>query len=338
MKEPINAEFIKGNAEQIKEAVRKKMPPLKKFIIFLVILVLFLFATNPSLIPFTSDAFKERVGNVWGSLYGDVGSTFKDFSFNWATLFKLIGMVLFMTLLSSLVSWILSLIKPKTSRGRTAISFAGSILSYFYVIAGILWGLSILGVNISTIFAGVSILVLALSFGAESLIQDVITGLFLTFDSQFNVGDIIEIGGFRGTVEQIGVRATYIKDPGGNVQIINNSDIRKVLNRSSATSKAVCDVSVSYAADLEEVEKVLASILPQIKLDHEDIFLSAPTYVGVQELGASGVVLRIVADVNEKDIFSAPRIMRRDIKIGFDKAGVEIPFTQVVIHQAKDDE
>lgn len=331
MREPINA-------EQIKAAVKKKMPPLKKFIIFLVILVLFIFTVNPSLIPFTSDAFKERVGNVWGSLFGDVDTTLQIFSFNWATLFRLIAMVLFMILLSSLISWILSVIKPKTSRGRTAVSFAGSILSYFYVIAGILWGLSILGVNISAIFAGVSVLVLALSFGAESLIEDVITGLFLTFDSQFNVGDIIEIGGFRGTLEQIGVRACYIRDAGNNVQIINNSDIRKILNRSSATSKAVCDVSVSYDADLEEVEKVLIGLLPQIKLDHEDVFLSAPTYVGVQDLGASGIDLRVVAEVNEKDIFSAPRIMRRDIKIGFDKAGVEIPFTQIVIHQAKDSE
>lgn len=331
MKEPIKTLFNK-------DSVKKKMPPLLKVVVILLVLVLFVFAVNPTLIPFTSDAFKENVGNVWSNLFGDVGSAFDIFSFNWVRVFQLVAMILFIILLSSVIAWILSIVKPKTARGRTAITFIKSILNYFYYIAGILWGLAILGVNVSAIFAGVGVLVLAISFGAESLIEDVITGLFIAFDGQFNVGDIIEIGGFRGTVEQIGVRSTYIKDPGGNIQIINNSDIRKVLNRSSATSMAVCDVSISYAANLEEVEKVLVALLPGIKTDYSDVFITEPRYVGVQDLGASGIVLRIVAEVNEKDIFSAPRIMRREIKIGFDKAGVEIPFTQIVIHQAKDDE
>ena len=108
-----------------------------------------------------------------------------------------------------------------------------------------------------------------------------------------------------------------------------------ILNRSSADSVAATTVSISYASDLDEVEPVIRAFLPKIREKHPDVFLSDPRYLGVQELADSGVVLKFVASVREKDIFSAPRIMNREIKIAFDKAGIEIPFTQVVIHQAE---
>ena len=150
------------------------------------------------------------------------------------------------------------------------------------------------------------------------------------------MGDIIEVSGFRGTVESIGIRTTAIRDVGNNVKIINNSDLRNILNRSTADSFAVTTVSVSYGAELERVEKVIAELLPGIKEKYPDIFVAVPKYSGVQELGESGVQLKFVAEVEEKNVFSAPRIMNREIKIAFDKAGIEIPFNQIVVHQAKD--
>ena len=142
-----------------------------------------------------------------------------------------------------------------------------------------------------------------IGFGAESLVADVVTGVFLVFENQFNVGDIIEVGGFRGTVEQIGIRTTYIRDAGDNIKIINNSDLRNILNRSAAQSWAKTDVAVSYNEDLERVEKVLAELLPKIRAKYPEVFPNDPVYSGVQELADSGVVLRIAAIVREQDIY-----------------------------------
>ncbi|MBQ6074995.1 MAG: mechanosensitive ion channel family protein, partial [Lachnospiraceae bacterium] len=106
-------------------------------------------------------------------------------------------------------------------------------------------------------------------------------------------------------------------------------------NRSSSDSMAVTTVSISYASDIEYVEKVIAELMPKIREKYPDVFLADPRYLGIQELGDSGVALKFVGQVDEKNVFSAPRIMNREIKIAFDRAGIEIPFTQVVVHQAE---
>ena len=166
----------------------------------------------------------------------------------------------------------------------------------------------------------------------DSLVEDLVTGIFLVFEDQFNVGDIIETGGFRGVVESIGIRTTAIRDMGGNIKIVNNSDLRNILNRSSVASFATTTVSVSYSTDLEKAEPMLKDFLPTLKTKYPELFLEDPAYLGVQELGDSGVLLKIGARVNEKDIYKAPRILNREIKVFFDKSGIEIPFPQVVVH------
>lgn len=314
----------------------KKKMYIKKTVIWAAILILFLFATNPALIPFVPASFKSRVGDVWASLFGDVDDIARLFTFNWAAIFKLTAMILLLVILTNIGRWIISLLHPKTGRGKSIVTLISSILDYLAGIVGIIWGLSIVGVNVSTIFAGVGILALVISFGAESLIADVITGIFLVFDNQFNVGDIIELDGFRGTVMQIGIRTTYLKDAGGNVKIVNNSDIRNVLNRSAASSIAYCDISIAYSESIEEAETALLRLLPGIKEKYPDVFLQTPEYVGVQSLGSSAVDLRVVAEVREEDVYLAPRLLRRELKIGFDEAGIEIPFQQVVIHNARE--
>ena len=156
------------------------------------------------------------------------------------------------------------------------------------------------------------------------------------FEDEFNVGDIVECNGFRGTVTSIGIRVTCIKDGGGNLKIINNSNLSDILNRSKASSLAVCDAPISYSANLEEVEKVLEKILDKLPEKYPDIFSTTPVYLGVQALSASSVDLRVCAEVSEANLFSATRIMNREIKIGFDKAGVEIPYQQLVVHKAEE--
>ena len=115
------------------------------------------------------------------------------------------------------------------------------------------------GVQTPTLLAGAGILGLALSFGAQSLIEDVIAGLFIIFEKQFQVGDIIQAHSFRGKVTEIGVRTTTLVDVNGDVLIINNSDLRQTINTSANLSPAICDISIAYGEDLERVEKVILS-------------------------------------------------------------------------------
>ena len=173
-----------------------------------------------------------------------------------------------------------------------------------------------------------------IGFGAQSLVEDLVTGIFLVFEDQFNVGDIIEVNGFRGTVDSIGIRATCIRDVGNNVKIINNSDLRNILNRSTADSYAVTTVSISYKENLEHVEEVVGEFLPKIREKYPEVFVKDPVYCGVQELAESGMLLKFVALVKESNIFTAPRLLNREIKLAFDKAGIEIPFNQIVVHNA----
>ena len=316
----------------------RKLPKVKigRIIGWIVILVLFLVITNPSIIPFLSPETKASVRGTWERVFGDVGKISDTFILNWATIFQVIAIILMVIVLTGIISFILEHIHPKSPKGRSAVTLLRSAVSYIAAIVGFFWCLSALGVNLSTIFASVGIIALIIGFGAQSLVEDLVTGIFLVFEDQFNVGDIIEVSGFSGTVESIGIRTTAIRDVGNNVKVINNSDLRNILNRSTADSFAVTSVSISYNADIEKVEKVIADFLPKIREKYPDVFHADPKYSGVQELGESGVVLKFVAEVNEKNVFSAPRLLNREIKIAFDKAGIEIPFNQIVVHEAKD--
>ena len=298
-----------------------------------IILLIFLVITNPSLIPFLPAETKESLSTTWSSVFGDVGNVISAITINWVTIFRVVAIILLMIVITKITAFIIEKVKPKTGKGRSAQTLLRSALNYVTTIITVFWCLSALGVNVSTLVAGAGILALAISFGAQSLIEDVVTGVFLVFEDQFNVGDYIEVDGFRGTVENIGIRVTTVKGPGSNFKIINNSNIRNILNRSQQTSIATTLVSVAYKEDIEKVEKVFEDLFPKIKEKYPDVFIEAPENFGVDLLGDSGVTFKIGASINEKDLFKAPRIMNREIKIAFDKAGIEIPFPQVVVHQ-----
>lgn len=234
-------------------------------------------------------------------------------------------------LASNVLLFVLNLFRTKKGRTGTLATVFSSLVKYAAVIIAFCWILSIIGVNVSTIFASVGILALILGFGAESLVADLVTGVFILFENQYNVGDIIEIDGFRGKVKEIGIRTLSLEDTGGNIKIINNSDLKNIINRSNQRSVAVCDIGISYDVDLEKFDKVLDKILADIKSKH-DIFIDRVECVGVESLANSCVVLRIIADVNEENIFKGKRILNKELKIAFDKAGISIPYPQLDVH------
>ena len=245
---------------------------------------------------------------------------------------KVLAMAAAVLFAAALLRLLLGCIKPKERKGKTMISLLSSLLRYVAALVILCWGLSILGVNVNAIVASVGIVALIVGFGAESLVADVITGIFLIFENEYNVGDIVEVNGFRGTVKDIGIRTTSIVDTGDNIKIINNSDMKNILNRSDNLSRAVSDIAIPYETDLEALEAKLPGLLEDIFAQRQDVMLSAPRYLGVQQLADSSVILRFVVDVSEKDIYSGARILNRDLWLGFRKLGVECPFPQMDVH------
>ncbi|MBR2830457.1 MAG: mechanosensitive ion channel family protein [Solobacterium sp.] len=238
-------------------------------------------------------------------------------------------------LIYTILKIILGIYSSRDDHAATIGMLLTGMFRYLAVIFAFIWGLSILGVNTTAVLAGAGIIGLIIGFGAQSLIEDIITGMFIIFERQYQVGDIIILDDFRGTVRSIGVRTTTLEDAGGNLKIVNNSDIRNFQNRSRNRSMAICTVSVSYDTDLRNLERLLAEKLPEMYEPHRDLYLEAPYLLGVQNLGDSGVELRIVAWVEEANVFRAQRQLNRDVRVLFDDYGVEIPFPQVVVHQSR---
>ncbi len=249
-----------------------------------------------------------------------------------SALLQLVLMVLGVLLAAELLLMLLGYLKLQSHRGRTLITLATSLVRYAAALVILCWGLAILGVDVSTIVASVGILALIVGFGAESLIADLVTGIFMLFENQCNVGDIVEVSGFRGTIQAFGLRTTSGVDAGGVVKIINNSEMKNILNRSDNSSRSVSDIGIPYETDLEDLESKLPALMEEIYRANPDAMEAAPVYLGVQSLDASAVVLRFVAEVTEENIFSTQRLLNRALFLGLRKLGVECPFQQIDIH------
>ena len=256
----------------------------------------------------------------------------ESYSLSWENVGRILLAITAALAVQHLILWLLSYLKPRNHRSRTLVTLIANLIRYVVILVIVIGILSLLNVDMPTILAGVGVMALIVGFGAESLITDVVTGFFILMDNQYNVGDIIEVGGFRGTVSEIGIRTTSLVDAGGNVKIINNSDMKNILNRSDNSSKAVSDFSIPYETDLEALEKKIPALLEEIYTRNRSVMKSAPQYVGVQELGESAVILRFVVEVGEADIYAGARLLNHDLLLGFRRLGVECPFPQVDVH------
>ena len=256
-------------------------------------------------------------------------------NFDATVIWKLALMIFCIIAVETLIVFLLSLPKTENHRARSVLSVVSSLMKYLAVIVILCWGLAIIGVNVSTIVASVGIVALVVGFSAESLIADVVTGAFMIFENQYNVGDIVEIDNFRGTVTNIGIRTTCLTDPGGNVKIVNNSSMKNILNRSDKVSRSVSDIAVPYPTDLEKLEENIPQLMQDIFAKHPDVMKAAPMYLGVQALAESSVVLRFAVNVDENDIYTGARVLNHDLLLGFRKLGVECPYPQLDIHTDK---
>lgn len=197
--------------------------------------------------------------------------------------------------------------------------------------------LSELGVNVAPILAGAGIVGVAVGFGGQYLIRDIITGVFLIWENQFRVGDVITIGNTTGTVESITLRITILRDMDGTVHTIPNGEIKQTANRTKDFSRINMNIGVGYGDDLEKVTDVVNRVGIALSEDSEwkDKIRSAPKFVRVNSLGDSSVEIRITGETTAGDQWGVAGELRKRLKYAFDKEGIEIPFPQRVIHKGK---
>ena len=183
----------------------------------------------------------------------------------------------------------------------------------------------------TTLLASAGILALVIGLGAQSLIADIIAGIFIVFEGDYQVGDIVVIDGWRGEVKQIGLRRTKIEDAVGNVNIVNNAAISNIINNTQELSVALVTVGTEYNESILRIEEVIEKALPEMK-EHIPAIVEGPYYKGVQSLGESSVDIRLVAKCKEEDKYQVERDMNRELKLLFDANGINIPFNQVVLN------
>lgn len=228
-------------------------------------------------------------------------------------------------------------INPRKS--KTLITIFRSMtkyLIYFFVFCQIL---SAFGVNVTSIIAVASVGSIAIAFGAQSLVQDIITGLFILMEDQFGIGDIITIESLTGTVEDIGIRTTKLRSADGNLYIIPNGQIKMVTNMSKGFNRAVVDVLVNYEEDIDRVISILKDELEKIyKSEKIKGMLKAPEVLGITKLGEGKVELRISADSEIGENWNIEREIRRNIKNRFHKEKISVPYPKSVVKVINDEE
>lgn len=300
---------------------------LHKWIVISIIIIFVLIGSLAGVL-FPGTAFATIVGNSIGKFFDIVGLV-KN---NYINILESVAVVLFVGILYYVISVIIKLLTVKNSRSETIGVLINSIIKFGCMVIALVLVLSAWNVPTPTLLAGAGIVGLAVSFGAQGLLEDVFAGLSIIFEKQFVVGNFVEVDDFRGEVLEIGPRNTRIKNIYGNVLIIANSDIREIINLSEELSFAICEMSVEYSEDIDRVEEIIKTSLPTIKQNVSNI-VEGPIYDGVDQLADSAVVVRVVALCEEKDRIFVRRSLNKELKKVFDNNNINIPFPQLVVHK-----
>ncbi len=209
------------------------------------------------------------------------------------------------------------------TRGETVGHLLLSIVKYGGSIAALFYSLYLVGIDSGNLLASAGILSLVIGLGAQSLIKDILAGIFIVFEGEFRVGDIVTINGFRGVVTDIGLRTTKILGE-GNIKIYNNSEISGVLNMTKETSVAFINIGMDYSQDPSFVEQVLELEMPLLKLKNRRI-LDGPKYMGISELADRKYTMTIMARCAEADVRSVTRYLNKELLEIFRRNGIKGP-------------
>lgn len=217
-------------------------------------------------------------------------------------------------------------------RRKTLILLLESISKYTLYFVTIIIVLSIFGIPVTSLLAGAGILGLAVGFGAQKLVEDVISGFFILIEDQFAVGDFVEIAGKTGIVQEIGFRTTIIRNTAGELYVIPNGEIRQVTNYSVAEDiRLMVDVTIPYEENPKRAIAELEKLCTMVREEKKDILTSGPTVLGVQDLSSNGVVLRLMARTKPMEHWGMGRHLRQRIKEHFDEVGIRIAYPHFVL-------
>ena len=222
----------------------------------------------------------------------------------------------------------------QAERGRQRTETLGSVLRsvaalVIYTVAGFM-ALSEFDVNLGPLIASAGIVGIAFGFGAQSLVKDFLSGIFMLVEDQYGVGDIVDVGDAAGAVEEVKLRITKIRDVNGTLWHVPNGEIRRVANKSQAWARAVLDVEVAYDTDLDRAMAVIKQVADDVweaALPNATV-LEEPEIWGVERFGSDAISIRLVVKVEPAEQWSTAREIRRRLKDAFDEHGIEIPFPQ----------
>jgi small conductance mechanosensitive channel len=274
-----------------------------------------------------SDFAKLIKENVW-----DVNQTLVSIKSHIPTLINSLIYIVLVYAVCRIIRIIFNARMKKSNRTKTVFALFDGFVRYTCAIAIIILVLRACGVNTAALIASVGVLTLVVGLGAQPLIADIIAGIFIIFENEYNVGEIVTINDFRGTVLEIGIRSTKLQDAAGNIKIINNSSIGDVINLSRELSLAVVDCDFPYDVPIEFVENILMNNLENMAQNIPGI-VEGPYYKGVCMYKDSNVTIKIVAKCLEEDRFQVERDMMREYRKLLTENDIDIAFPQVVINQ-----
>ena len=228
----------------------------------------------------------------------------------------------------------------RSQRARTIGSLLKSIISGVVTAVAITMILSEVGVDVSPILASAGIVGVALGFGAQTLVKDFLSGIFMIFEDQYGVGDIIRVNGVQGTVEAVTLRVTRLRDGNGTVWYVRNGEVKEVGNMSQNWARAVLDVEVSHEADLFTVRRVLLDLATDMWRDDEfnGRIIEQPEVPGVEKVSSDGVVVRLSVKTAPLEQWAVARALRERIKMRFETEGIVVPHTRYVTDETVSEE
>ena len=206
-----------------------------------------------------------------------------------------------------------------------------SVMSFTIMATAGVMILGELGVELGPLIAGAGIIGVALGFGSQSLVRDFLSGIFILVEDQFGIGDIVSLDGTTtGTVEAVSLRTTRLRSVDGTVWHVPNGEIRRVGNMSQHWSRALLDIEVAYDTVVEHARAVIKGVADAVWAEDDGV-LEEPELWGVEQLGANGVMLRLVVKTTPSQQWRVSRELRERIKVAFDEEGIEIPFPQQTV-------
>lgn len=252
---------------------------------------------------------------------------------------KIIVIFIAMRVISSFISKIIdrtlnnrkiSKLYLSDKRANTLGVIIKKLVRYILYFIWIVISLEMFDINTTSILATAGIGGLAVGFGAQSLVKDVITGFFILFEDQYAVGDYVKIESYEGIVEELGVRVTKLRDFSGELHIIPNSTIQVVTNKTRGAMRALVKVSITYEEDINRVIKVLEKICEDIRTTNDSV-LEGPTILGVTDLGEYFISLTIIAKTKPMEQWAVEREIRKRVKEVFEKENIEIPYPKRIM-------